>query len=674
MGCGSRVVPHGDYRIASVRKLLHAFLLLIALLLSLTAVADNLGNAFSDAESFGNSKNADLFFNIKDQTASDKVPYYGTVPSETNLYHGGHGDAQLSQSGTDKVTNCAGYTSSGNAVRDQECDAVNFVAGHPQAMQHVPIAPTDSIFQNSETAKSNAQNVFSSSGITTSTDGQCVVETNTIPAVKTQRICTSIKEIDVLECLAPRNIVYAQTVDPASGKIIFTVVSSDYDMSACSNLVGDLTVEHLGSECESAIPLSPLPEGISPAAVAPDGCFVRRHSYAGLTGVEDNSECESYDSDAACTFQGYGECQQSFNLGANAQPVCTEQEKKYLCTTSQSVKQTTLNCAGQKFCVNGNCFSTSNEPDKDLTQSVSAMETIRQAGVYLNEETLRIFDGDEGKCRVKLSGVVNCCKSSSGGGAYNNNLLFNLTVQAGKNVLSYGSKYLYDALYASNLPTWMMKGISAIYGVDPTKIPAGGLLGAWSPSLSYFGFTVSMGKIAPGFVSNLIGISSIPQMPLGFGTNITIGFDPSSLAISLAIMVIQELMSCDPDEKILAMKKGENLCTQVGSYCSKKVLGVCLVRKRAFCCYNSRLGRIINEQGRAQIGKGWGSPKNPDCSGFTVGEFNSINFAALDLSGFSREIMDAVKYPNVPDLRDNAQAVINRRVNSYYETGSQMGK
>jgi len=657
-----------------MKPLLYGIGLLWALLLSLAVLADGLNDTFSDAESFAGSKNAGIFSNITDSTVADKVPYYGTPPSETSFYHGGHGDAELSQSGTDKVTNCAGYTPGGNAMLDQECDAVNFIAGHPQNVQHVPLSPSDAIFQNTAQARSNAQSVFDSSGITTSTDGQCTVETNTIPEVKTQRICTSVKEIDFQECLAPRNIVYAQNVDLATGKTVFTVVSNDYELSACSHLAGNSAYEHLGSTCESTVPLTLLPEGVSLTDAAPDGCFVMRHSYAGLTGIEDNSECELYDSDAACTFQGNGACQQTLNL--NGQSICTEQEKKYLCTTSPEIQQTTLNCAGQKFCINGNCYSTSNEPDKDFTQSVSAMEAIRQAGVYLNENTLRIFDGDASKCRVKLSGVVNCCKSSSGGGSFNNNLLFNLSVQVGKNVLSYGSNYLYDALYVSDAPNWLVRGVSAIYGVDPTKIPAGGLLGAWSPSLSYFGFTVSLGEIAPGFVSNLIGMTTIPQytFPPLFGTNITVGFDPSSLAISLAIMVIQDLMSCEPDEQILAMKKGENLCTQVGSYCSKKVFGVCLVRKRSFCCFNSRLGRIINEQGRAQIGKGWGSPKDPICSGFTTEEFGRINFAALDLSEFTREIMDAVKLPNASDLRDNAQEVINRRVNSYYETGSQIGQ
>ena len=41
------------------------------------------------------------------------------------------------------------------------------------------------------------------------------------------------------------------------------------------------------------------------------------------------------------------------------------------------------------------------------------------------------------------------------------------------------------------------------------------------------------------------------------------------------------------------------------------------------CCFNSMLARIVNEQGRAQVGKGWGGAQSPDCSGFTVAQLQT---------------------------------------------------
>lgn len=632
------------------------------------AFADSLNDAFDEAVNFGNSENPGMFSAIDDQAVFDKIPYYGVSPIETQLFQGGQG--QLTQPGIDKVGNCAGYTSSGNAVLDQECEAVNFIVGHPQLIQTIPIAPNDPIIQHTVNARNNAPAIFQSSGITASADGQCTTQTHTIPSVDTPRSCVHVKEIDPQECLAPRNIILAQNQHPVTGEITYTVISSDYDLSACSSLEDDSAYQYLGGECASTTPPFPLPAGIRISDVAPDGCFVMRHGYAGLTGVEDDSECELFETDPVCTFQQEGACLQSLDLDSHSQPICIEREKHYLCRTAESIEHTVLNCAGQKFCINGNCFDTGHAPDTDFAHAISRVEATREAGVYLNENTLRIFDGDHGTCRVKLGGIMNCCKPSAGGSAFNNNLLFNISVQAGKHVLSYGSKYLYDALYTSSAPEWLVKGMSALYGVDPLNVPAGGLLSAWSPSLSYFGFTVSLGDIAPGFVSNLTGIG-VAQTNL-FGSGIYVGFDPGSLAISIAIMVLQELLSCEPDEQILAMKKGENLCNRVGDYCSRRFFGICLERKRSYCCYNSRLGRIINTQGRAQIGKNWGSARNPSCSGFSQAEFASIDFAALDLSEFSRDVMSAVKLPNVSDLSINAEDVITRRMQSYYDTGNQI--
>lgn len=643
-------------------------LLLLTLIFPAAVFADDLNNAFNDARHLGASKNTSQFFGINDQAISDKIPYYGVQPAEAILFHGGK--AQLIQSGVDKVNNCDGFTPSGNAVLDQECDAVNFIAKHPQVIQNTPISPNDSIFQTTAAARSNAAATFQSSGIVTSTDGQCTTETKIIPEINTPRSCSVLKEIDVQDCLATRKIVFTQIQNSLTGEITYTVTSIDYDMSACSFLSSNPIYQHIGSECISTAPQQPLPAVITISDIAPDGCFVMRHSYAGLTGVEDNSDCALLDAESACTFQGNGACQETFSVSGSS-PVCVDQEKNYLCTTAQATSYNVQNCSNQKYCINGNCFNTSNAPDTDFAQAASVLEIAREAGVYLNEQTMRVFDGDLGKCRVKLGGVMNCCKASSGGGSFNNNVLFNIGAQVGKNVFSYGSKYLYDALYASNVPEWMIMGMSAIYSVSPGKIPAGGLLSTWSPSLSYFGFTASLGEIAPGFVSNLTGIG-IAQTELFAGSGVYVGFDPTSVAISVAIMVIQELLSCEQGEQILSMKRGENLCYQIGSYCSKKVFGVCLERKRSYCCYNSRLGRIINEQGRAQIRKGWGSAKNPDCSGFTQQEFASINFAALDLSEFTREVMSTISLPNISNLTDGAQEVINRRVQSYYETGNQI--
>lgn len=84
---------------------------------------------------------------------------------------------------------------------------------------------------------------------------------------------------------------------------------------------------------------------------------------------------------------------------------------------------------------------------------------------------------------------------------------------------------------------------------------------------------------------------------------------------------------CKNEEKALKKMREASICVYVGEYCSKKVLGQCVEKKRSYCCFNSNLARIFQQCGRGQLGISWGSGKNPNCRGFTTEEFSSINFS-----------------------------------------------
>lgn len=67
------------------------------------------------------------------------------------------------------------------------------------------------------------------------------------------------------------------------------------------------------------------------------------------------------------------------------------------------------------------------------------------------------------------------------------------------------------------------------------------------------------------------------------------------------------LSGCSSDEKALGKAKEKKLTVYVGEYCSKNVLGVCLEKKRGYCQFDSKLARIVQEQGRRdQLGVGFG--------------------------------------------------------------------
>jgi|GEM_PF-1484564 len=111
--------------------------------------------------------------------------------------------------------------------------------------------------------------------------------------------------------------------------------------------------------------------------------------------------------------------------------------------------------------------------------------------------------------------------------------------------------------------------------------------------------------------------------------------------------VSMNIAGCSGEEKDLAQKRGRNLCVEVGTYCAHKLKPIgCLKKKRSYCCFPSKLSRIVHEQGRAQLGIGWGNPEHPNCRGLSVEEIARINFDKLDLSELFADIAAKVKPAN----------------------------
>ena len=126
------------------------------------------------------------------------------------------------------------------------------------------------------------------------------------------------------------------------------------------------------------------------------------------------------------------------------------------------------------------------------------------------------------------------------------------------------------------------------------------------------------------------------------------------------------LANCSAEERELAEERNAGNTHYLGRYCSRRTLfGVCIRRSRAWCVFGSKLGRILQQQGRAQLGIGWSS-----CRGFTVAEVESIDFVDLDLSEFTQDLMDGSREPSVslPDAGDTGTAM-RTRIRDFYRRG-----
>ena len=111
-----------------------------------------------------------------------------------------------------------------------------------------------------------------------------------------------------------------------------------------------------------------------------------------------------------------------------------------------------------------------------------------------------------------------------------------------------------------------------------------------------------------------------------------------------------KLASCGVEEKELAELRKKNRCVQVGTYCAEKVLGVCIRKKTTFCCYGTKLAKIIQEQGRGQLGLDFGSPEQPQCQGLTPDQLSKIDFSKINFADILSEVVGRTNPPNPEKL------------------------
>jgi len=127
--------------------------------------------------------------------------------------------------------------------------------------------------------------------------------------------------------------------------------------------------------------------------------------------------------------------------------------------------------------------------------------------------------------------------------------------------------------------------------------------------------------------------------------------------------VLFGLINCDEKEKMLARLRDDDLCHKVGSYCAKRFLGLCIKKYDVYCCFHSKLGRIIQEQGRPQLDIEWGDAKDPNCRGFTPDEFQKLDFSKMDFSEFFEDI----RHKAVEEVRGDVVKSATQKIQQFYK-------
>lgn len=118
-------------------------------------------------------------------------------------------------------------------------------------------------------------------------------------------------------------------------------------------------------------------------------------------------------------------------------------------------------------------------------------------------------------------------------------------------------------------------------------------------------------------------------------------------------------MQCSEQEFALMDRKSAKSTHYVGSYCTRKFLGVCITRRRVYCGFNSQMGKVFQSQIRRQTGLSWGSARNPDCSGLSLDQIEEIDWEAIDLSEAFAGMMNSATVPSASNVMNQLQRNLN---------------
>lgn len=120
---------------------------------------------------------------------------------------------------------------------------------------------------------------------------------------------------------------------------------------------------------------------------------------------------------------------------------------------------------------------------------------------------------------------------------------------------------------------------------------------------------------------------------------------------------------CDAEDRLLKERRENGLCHYVGTYCSARTLGVCTKKREAHCCFASKLSRILQVEGRRQLGLPWADPKEEACAGLTIDQFAQLDLSQMDFSEVYAEFTEAARLP------DNLATIdqMKQRITQYYE-------
>lgn len=312
-------------------------------------------------------------------------------------------------------------------------------------------------------------------------------------------------------------------------------------------------------------------------------------------------------------------------------------------------------------------YACVNPDDEDGEEITDAPETIftddgaRDAdGTCLDQ--VMIFSGKSSRCRppgLTVGYMNNCCESDSQASENMGNAAAGIgAIKVAQEL--YGVSQLAQGMHMalSNAAAW---GTSAMQSSMAVNTVGSGLFSTTTVTITSLNSGTAAGNItlsgpaaqAAIAFSNAIsgGASTISAIGSAAQAYATAFVTSPAFIIGIVMIVVMKVLmgnGCDGNDVTTAMMNKGGFCHYVGDYCFRKwpMVG-CVQKAKGYCCFNSKLARILHEQGRPQLASfgptgSWGVGSQPNCRGFYPEEFQALDFSKIDLSEYIGDIQGQI--------------------------------
>lgn len=469
---------------------------------------------------------------------------------------------------------------------------------------------------------------------------------------------------------------YTCTQGPCETSTMISGAQVDQGMLYSTNPFGSVGISNLAHEV--TIALRDFNQGVMPCWTDPQGVV---HCPANPGDRKDT--CETLENNPNCSFIRQECIEGAEDPGSG---VCYAWTVTYDCGVEVGVGDITttmgylcdgvIRCMGEE-CINGQ-FDLNNT---GFARAAAMMQMLESAASDMDctGGDCRIWTGDTMECKKALGGYVDCCTKPEGVSLVDYikllssskelaSLKWDLTTlipgPLGTNPLTgaYSTLSNYSSEVTNFLAQPFTSAWDSVVGNPGMLSGAESMTGASAPTA---GLSQMLMRGANDFLTEFAPdlAASIFEEGGAMGTEIvftaTAELLMSAVSFIMWIYTIYQILdllvhiiwACEKEEFELGAKRQLKVCHYVGSYCASDIVGICIEKKESYCCYNSPLARIMQEQIRMQgVDGGWGSGKHPRCEGLTPAQLAGVNWDAVDLSEWLALLAIGGQYPTQRDV------------------------